>query len=382
MNQKKLENLIKKNEGPKLDFKQIIELDMESSKKELAKDVCAIGNSKGGRGYIIIGIEDKTKKILGLNNINFTEEQIQQIITSRIDPPIPVSLEILKYKQKKLAIINIYNGDQKPYQVRERGAFYIRRGSTTDTMRKQEIISSLQDNFSLNVELCPIIRSNKRNISKEIVDKYFESMGVSINEENRMFLMENASIIHHDRESNKYNASLGGLLIFCKNNNIFLPHNIIKIINNVNKEFPKVIIVKGDLLSMVYKVKSILSKIFPYIYPTEAIYEAVNNAVIHRDYTMFYKEIEVIINFNNVIVVSPGCLLKGSNVRSLNTVRRNMWIYEKLMALDKNNIFTNSGNGFKKMRKKFKRKGKVVFINSLKENCFKVIFPGINKFKE
>ncbi len=100
MDEKKLANLIKKNEGLKLDFKQMIDINTESGKKELAKDVSAIANSKGGRGYIIIGIEDKIKNIVGIDNMDFTEEQIQQIISSRIDPPVPVSLEILQYHGK------------------------------------------------------------------------------------------------------------------------------------------------------------------------------------------------------------------------------------------------------------------------------------------
>ena len=60
MNENKLRRLIKKNEYEKLDFKLKIELFTESVKKELAKDICAIANSRGGRGYIIIGVEDKT----------------------------------------------------------------------------------------------------------------------------------------------------------------------------------------------------------------------------------------------------------------------------------------------------------------------------------
>ena len=40
---------------------------IESGKKELAKDICAIANSRGGRGYIVIGVEDKTKRIIGIN---------------------------------------------------------------------------------------------------------------------------------------------------------------------------------------------------------------------------------------------------------------------------------------------------------------------------
>ena len=47
MDIKKLKSLIKRQEGTKLDFKLKLSLQYESGKKELAKDVCAIANSKG-----------------------------------------------------------------------------------------------------------------------------------------------------------------------------------------------------------------------------------------------------------------------------------------------------------------------------------------------
>lgn len=380
MDIKKLTSLIRKNEGLKLDFKQQIDLDMESGKKELAKDVSAIANSRGGRGYIIIGIEDKTKKVLGIDDINFTEEQLQQIVSSRIDPPIPVALEIISYKEKKIAVINIYDSDQKPYQVRETGAFYIRRGSTTDTMRREEIISSFEENLNLNVELCPIVNSSEKNLDIDLVDKYFHAISVPINNENRMTLMENASIIHYDKERNKYNSTLGGLLVFSRYNNVFIPHNMVRIVNKVNKHVNNVIIIKGDLLSIVDTGKEVLKNILPNKYPIEAVCEALNNAVLYRDYSIFYKEIEIIINFKSITIKSPGCLLRDSNLNINNTLKRNMWIYEKLIALDDKHRFAKSGNGFRKMKRFFKNKGKVVFINSFRENNFKVIFPGLDKF--
>jgi len=39
---------------------------------------------QGGRGYIILGIEDKTKRVLGIEPKRYTEEQIQQIITTAV----------------------------------------------------------------------------------------------------------------------------------------------------------------------------------------------------------------------------------------------------------------------------------------------------------
>lgn len=381
MEKKKFLNLLKKAEGPKLDFKQLIEMDTDSGRKELAKDICAIANSKGGRGYLIIGIEDKTKQILGIGDLELNEEKIQQIISSRIEPPVPISLEFLAIDKKTIAIINIYDGHQKPYQMRENGSFYIRRGSTNDTMRKQEIVSVLQESFTLNVELCPVPRSDIKCIEKSIVDKYFMSQGIKIDDENRIELMENASIIYMDKELGRHMVTLGGLLIFSRINNVYIPHNMIRITNRVNKKLDEIIIIQGDLLSMLDKSEDILRNILPQSYPIDALNEGISNAVLYRDYTIFYKEVEVIIDHNSITVISPGTLIKDKSGNTVNYVKRNMWVYERIIALDNKGRFVKSGRGFNRMQKAFKYKGKVAFIDSLKENEFKVIYPGIKNFK-
>lgn len=381
MDKKRFANLLKKIEGPKLDFKQYIQIDTDSGRKELAKDICAIANSKGGRGYLIIGVEDKTKRVIGIGDLELSEEKMQQIISSRIEPPIPISLEFIEYENKKVAIINIYDGPQKPYQMRDNGAFYIRRGSTNDTMRKQEIISALHENLNLNVELCPIPNSDLKCIDNNIVDKYFSSQGIKVNQENRIELMENASIIYMDKDTGKYMVTLGGLLVFCKNNNIYIPHNMIKIVNKVNKNSEETMIIQGDLLSIISESENILKGLLPKFYPIEAVYESIRNAVIYRDYTVFYKEIEVIIDYNSIIVTSPGILIKRRNTNYVNYVKRNMWVYEKIIALDSKSKIINSGMGFKRIQKAFRNKGRVNFINSINDNEFKVIYPGVKSFK-
>ncbi|MDY2729629.1 MAG: ATP-binding protein, partial [Clostridium sp.] len=95
MDEKKLLSIINKEEGTKLDFKLKLDLWCESGKKEFAKDICAIANSRGGgRGYIIVGVRDKTKEIVGLKDEDmFREEAVQQIIATRCEPPIPINVE-------------------------------------------------------------------------------------------------------------------------------------------------------------------------------------------------------------------------------------------------------------------------------------------------
>jgi len=380
MEPKRVSMLLKRDEGTKLDFKLKMDILSDGGKKELAKDISAIANSRGGRGYIIIGVEDKTKRIVGINPSEFQEEQFQQIISSRCEPPIPVSIDFETYQGKKLAIITIYDGGQKPYQLRENGAFCIRRGSTTDTMRKEEIISCLQENLSLNIETMPIINSDINSLNFNMINKFLLKNGILANEDNRLEFMDNAGITFIERDYNKRVVTLGGLLVFSSINHIYLPHNMIKIVNNINKSFDEIIIVQGNLLDMLDRVEQFFEKIFPSNYPIDAVHESVKNAILYRDYTIFYKEIEIVVSYNSVSVVSPGSLLLSNEINTHNYIKRNMWIYDKLIALDDRKRFAKSGKGFARMKKSFKKYGKVIFVDSKDENTFKVIFPGIKDF--
>jgi predicted HTH transcriptional regulator len=380
MDAKKISLLLKRDEGTKLDFKQKIDILIESGRKEIAKDICAIANSRGGRGYLVIGVEDKTKKIIGIDASEFKEEQLQQIISSRCEPPIPITIEFVIYQGKNLAIITIYDGGQKPYQLRENGAFYIRRGSTTDTMRKEELISVLQENLSLNIETMPIINSDINSLDINIVNKYFLNKGIVVTDENRLGFMDNAGITFIERDYNKRVVSLGGLLVFSSVNSIYLPHNMIKIVNKVGSDSDEVMIVQGNLLDMLDRVEELLKKILPVNYPINAVHEAVKNAILYRDYTIFYKEIEIIISYNSVSVTSPGNLLFRTQINTHNYTKRNMWIYDKLIALDDRKRFIKSGRGFTRMKKAFSKYGKVIFVDSKDDSSFKVVFPGIKIF--
>lgn len=380
MDVKKLKSLIGKNEGRKLDFKLKIDLDTETGKKELAKDVCAIANSKGGRGYIIVGIQDKTHVIEGIDRERFvTEEQLQQVVSSRCEPPIPISVDIYDIEDKSVGVITIFNGDQKPYQIREHGSFYIRRGSTTDTMRKQELVSAFQENLNLNVETCPILKSSVECLNMELVDKYFYSKGIIANNENRTFLMESSGITFKDREAYKSVVTLGGLLVFSNINSVYIPHNMVRIENNIKDGIPRVFIIQGNLMDIIDESEKRVREILPSNYPAYAVVEGIKNAVLYRDYTALYREIEVTLGNNNVSVESPGNLMKGSPdpYNRVEYFKRNMWIYEKMITLDAGNRFMQHGKGFSIMKKAFKNYGKVKFINSYDNNSFKVIYPGV-----
>ena len=377
MNKKKLLSLIQQREGTKLDFKLKIDITSESGKKELAKDVCAMANSKGGRGYLIIGIEDRTKRIVGINKTkSLDEEKIQQVISSRCEPPIPITVEVVDVDGVDVGIITIFDGGQKPYQIKETGAFHIRRGSITDIMRKSELVAAFEENQLLTVETCQIVNSNAEFLNMALVEKYFKSKGITINKENEKFLLESAGITYLDKRNRKARCTFGGLLVFCDNNSICIPHNAIRIINKVNDKFDKAIIINGNLLDMIDKTEKEMYTLLPRGYPIYAVMEAVKNSVMYREYSIIDKMIEIILTKNSIVIISPGQLVSKNNVfGNISYNKRNMWIYDKLISLDEGKRFINDGNGLVRIKEAFKGNRKVRLINSTVDDCFKVILP-------
>jgi predicted HTH transcriptional regulator len=381
---KKIKSLIRKQEGSKLDFKLKLFLNLESNKKELAKDISAIANSKGGRGYIIVGIDDKTKSIVGLKeNEIIKEEQVQQIISSRCEPPIPITVENYIIEEKRIYVITIYSSEQKPYQIRETGAFHIRRGSITDTMRRQELVETFEENLNFFTETSLIVRSDISNLNKDLVKKYFLRKNIVLDEANEEFLLESSGIAYKEKEEGRICCTLGGLLVFSDDNSMFLPNNMIKIVNKVNKDIDEVTIIQGNILEMIDKSEKLVEEIVLEDYPKEAIIEAIKNAVLYRKYSSIDRVIEVIIGYKSILIISPGSLIeKNTSNKFENNNKRNMWLYEKLITLDNNKRFLNNGQGFTRIKRAFSGKAYVKFVNSTEEDSFKIILPGITNYNK
>ena len=386
MDRKKFYSLIKREEDQKLDFKLKLDLLTEAGKKEFAKDVCAIANSNGERGYIVVGVRDKVKSIEGIRAEEmFTEEKVQQIVSSRCEPPIPVTVDFLKIQAKTVAIITICDSEQRPYQIKEQGIFYTRRGSITDVMRRSELIAAFEDNMELTVETVSVVRSSIDMLDDNLLKAYFNQKGIELNSNNKNFLLESSGIINFVDKFNEYRCTYGGLLVFSEMNSICIPNNMIKIVNKLKNKKEKggkcnesdIRIVQGSLLTMIDKAEKEINSIMPSNYPTCTIIEAIKNAILYREYTEINRIIEVIITDSSIEITSPGSFIdKTINFNKLSCSKRNMWIYEKLITLDERHRFLNDGSGLIRIRKAFKGKDRVRFINSKSQNSFKVILPG------
>ncbi|WP_432408849.1 RNA-binding domain-containing protein [Wukongibacter sp. M2B1] len=385
MDLQKLKSLLKQGEGPKLDYKEKIDISLESGKKELVKDVIAIANSQGGRGHLVIGVRDKTKEIIGIDPSSINEERIQQIISNRCDPPINIRVEYIDVDSKTVGVITIFRSQRKPHQMRQTGAFYIRRGSTTDFARRDEIASMLQNGGIINNEQIPIYNIGSDALNDDLIKKYLKRTNIGDFEGDNI-LLNNLGIIHYDKDSEQFYATIGGLLVFGYNPQMYLPHTGINLIyfegkKKISKYF------SGNLLSLLDNLTIFIKEYLKETkYPLEPIEEAIANAIAHRDYFDTSREILVYIGDDKIEISNPGSISTRDTITNIskekNPFRRNNWLYHVLLVMDDKKRFMKSGLGIQKIKDAFNKTGKVRFSNFRKNNLFKIVLPGKNSIGE
>lgn len=126
-----VKNLVLMGEGERLEFKR----ELPKNKVELAETIVAFANNRGG--IIILGVDDNGR-IVGVSNMKI-KDTIYNIVRSYCDPPdIEMKIEEVRVNDKLVIIIEVKEGDNKPYLVKDRGVF-IRAGATDRIASRAEL---------------------------------------------------------------------------------------------------------------------------------------------------------------------------------------------------------------------------------------------------
>jgi len=89
-----IEEILANTESKILEFKE-----NTRPLNNIVKTVIAFANTAGGT--IVIGIQDKTKAIVGVDNILIEEERIASTLADNIEPLIIPNIDIVTYRKKK-----------------------------------------------------------------------------------------------------------------------------------------------------------------------------------------------------------------------------------------------------------------------------------------
>jgi len=130
--------LITADEGKTLEFKKDI-----SSPRNLLKTLVAFANTAGGR--IFIGVEDKTRRPIGIDNPLGEEERLCNMIADSISPRLVPSIELTTVDGKALLLVEVFLSSSRPhYRLFEgpEAGVYVRLGSM-NRQADRELIAEL-----------------------------------------------------------------------------------------------------------------------------------------------------------------------------------------------------------------------------------------------
>jgi len=131
-------SLLRAGESQNLEYKQ--HLDDENKKNDFIETVVAFLNTN--RGIILIGVQDDGS-VIGSQK---SAEDIQKLIHDSCDPPPKdIKIEEKTISGDRVILVDIPEGDEKPYQSKRDKNFYIRHNASDMRMERSELVLLLEE---------------------------------------------------------------------------------------------------------------------------------------------------------------------------------------------------------------------------------------------
>lgn len=310
-----LQELLLREESKTLEFKEDA-----SSLLGIVKTVVAFANTAGGT--IVVGVADKTKKIVGLADPLEDETRIINKISECVFPLFLPNIDIQSYRKKTVILIQVPYATG-PYHLRKDGKeiVFVRFGSTNRIADAENIatIKALAKNITFDEMPCP--QASRDGIDWKAVENNFSNVNKQITKNKAINLGMYSTLSGVDHPTN------GGILLFGKERSRIFPDAIIRCVRfaglkrensldhiNIDEHLP---LAFDEVLKFINKNTFTKTEIgekrraeIPQ-YPPIAIREIVINSIIHADYSIKGSSIIVAIFDDRIEVTNPGGMPYG-----------------------------------------------------------------------
>ncbi len=316
-----LEELLAKEEGKTLEFKE-----NTKSLQKIVQTIIAFANTAGGT--LIIGVEDKTKEVVGLEDALKEEEKIANAIADSIAPLIVPTTQLYTYRKRDVLIITVPHWFG-PYHLKSEGiekGTYVRLGSTNRLADHHTIYEIQRLKKQKYFDEQPQVKSSLDDIDLSLAKKLFAKLKKRFSEKTAQSLV--LSITYHS----KLFPSNGAILLFGKDHLHYFPDAVIRlarfigttkaeVIDHQDVDVPLVIAI-DPILAFIRRNTAMAAKFgaaqrenIPQ-YPPEVVREAVTNALLHTDYSIKGSSIQIAIFDDRIEITNPGGLPRGLDMET------------------------------------------------------------------
>ncbi|HIJ21565.1 MAG: transcriptional regulator [Gammaproteobacteria bacterium] len=319
---------------------------IDPNRDKMAHEIAAFANGQGGR--ILLGVTDKKRDVVGIDDelVDKTEEWVVNISQNNIQPPVKIDTRLLQLPDRE--------GDQKtvilikiPRSISvhaSAGRYYQRVGSTKQEM-KPEVLARLFQQRSqsrlIRFDETLVPQSGREDIDQGLKQRFLR---VDTPEHQQLHKLHLTM-----QEEDEEGLSIAGVLLLTAHPEQWLSNAYIQCVfyagternadqqlDAKNAEGPLDQQIDQALRFVdknmrVEAIKLVGREDIPQ-YHLGAVFEAIVNAVAHRDYSMTGRKIRLHLFADRLELYSPGALPNSLTLEGLmdNTVTRNETIVNLL----------------------------------------------------
>jgi ATP-dependent DNA helicase RecG len=344
-------------EATEYDKKQAVE---RKKPKSWLKSVSAFANTAGGT--LIFGITND-EEIVGLEDVRADSEFISQKIKERISPFPEAVVELQKTDEgKELLLVQVPSGTETPYYYTGDGAMeaYIRIGNesviadATELKRlvlrgKNSSYDSLISPYSYEDFAFSKLRERYKSwTGNSMTEKSFESFGVKDARGN----LTNAGALLADDSPIRWSR------LFCTRwNGLDKSGGQIDALDSAEYTGSLIILLDEGMRFVKRNMKTLWkktpnSRIEMPDYCERSVFEALVNALIHRDYLINGSEVHIDMFDDRLVIYSPGGMPDGTQIQErdideIPSTRRNPILADIFARLG---YMERQGSGLSKIR--------------------------------
>ncbi|MCP5053741.1 MAG: transcriptional regulator [bacterium] len=359
-----------------------------SSLDKLAIEISAFANSEGG--MLIIGVTDSGElKGLSKEDVGRLNQWISNSTSDKIDKQIFVKTEVLICREKRILVIHVPQGLNKPYAV-QRVDVWVKSGADKRRAPIEEVLRLAQTTGLFYADELET-EATMQDFDKEFFLKHYQHY---YKEEIEKLEIPFEKLLTNIRLLKKERLTLAGLLLFGQKPGQMRPQFSVKatvfegteIAMHMYKDKEDI---TGKLIDQLNGAKSFVKRNLrrkqkhqnfnaPGILeiPEDAFSEIIANAIVHRNYYI-NAQIQVYLFDDRLEIVSPGSLpntITEENIKFGVHIERNPTI---LSFLEKDPGFSYSGrgSGIPSVLKMCKQEAvDVQFLDDKQTQQFKVTF--------
>ncbi len=323
LNERELQETIAQGENSSVEFKTL-PLRPES----LAKEMTAFANGQGG--MILLGVSD-SGEVEGLDNEKSYEEWVMDVARNNVSPAIAVEYAEFELQRKKIALISVPKGKDKPYQAGDQ--YLIRAGSTNRRATQAELMRLFQAAGIFHYDTIAVPGTSIEQINLTKAAQYFSRYDIDLSaesEEEKESLLINTDILAENGE-----ASVGGLLLFGLNPSRWLVQCGISFAHFAGTEIDAELTDKQDIdgtldyqvdtglatlknniqaPSTIIGTKRVDTRALP---PDKVLRELLVNSCVHRDYSIGGSKIRIFMFADRLEFITPGRLPNSVPIEKL-----------------------------------------------------------------